>query len=125
MIQSATLESLMKDNNEKKKLISGLDYDLNLTRTEHKNTSHHLADVLERERARLNDLITAGVQTEPMVYDVSTQTDFIVPPVPSPPSLSIRMITDSSIGSRRCLSGIVSRTRPQRVLVPRRLTSLW
>jgi hypothetical protein len=116
MIQTATMESLAKENNEKKKMITGLDYDLNLTRSEQKTTSLRLADVLERERARLNDLITAGVQTEPMVFDVSTQTDFIVPPVNSSLSTPSSPSSHALTISGRCPLGIVSRMKFQRVL---------
>lgn len=72
---------MIKDANERKKLIDELDNDLSITRSEKYATSTKLSDMIERERAKLNDLITASVQTEPLVSDVSVQTDFIVPPV--------------------------------------------
>ena len=51
--------------------------------TGRKDASTKLSIALERERARLFDLVSITVQTEPLVFDVSTQTDFIVPPVRS------------------------------------------
>jgi hypothetical protein len=71
----------MNETKEKSKIISGLDYDLTLTRSEKNETTNKLSVAIERERARLHDLITVHVQTEPFITDSATQTDFIVPPV--------------------------------------------
>lgn len=71
----------MKENIEKKKQIDGLKYDLNIETNVRKETTTKLSVALERERARLYDLVSTTVQTEPLVFDVSTQTEFIVPPV--------------------------------------------
>jgi len=75
------LENLVKELLEKRKRIASLETELKIEQTNYQTTSMKLADFLERDRARLNDLVTATVQTEPLVEDVSTQTDFIVPPV--------------------------------------------
>lgn len=72
---------MVKDTNEKQKLIIELDKDLTKTINEKIDKSNQLATMVEMERARLNDLITVTVQTEPLVSDASVQTDFIVPPV--------------------------------------------
>ena len=47
----------------------------------HTKAADDLALVLERERARLFDLVHTDMQTDPLVEDVSTQTEFLVAPV--------------------------------------------
>lgn len=45
----------------------------------HQTAASGLAHQLERERARLNDLSTSSMQTEPDRAEISCQTDFNVP----------------------------------------------
>lgn len=72
---------MRSENTEQSKQIANLEDDLKIESTGRREASTKLSDALERERARLYDLVSVTVQTEPLVYDVSTQTDFIVPPV--------------------------------------------
>jgi hypothetical protein len=122
----------MNETKEKSKIISGLDYDLTLTRSEKNETTNKLSVAIERERARLHDLITVHVQTEPFITDSATQTDFIVPPVSFTclitsliPALSLLSLCLSLV-CFRCHSDTVSQMKLRRAVLDHQKPSfLW
>jgi hypothetical protein len=62
-----------------KQRIDNLETSLDKEISLHHEAAKNLAYQLERERARLNDLNTTSMQTEPYIVDVGCQTEFSVP----------------------------------------------
>jgi superfamily I DNA and RNA helicase len=72
------------DENEfRKERIRCLEEELSAMTVLHNQASQSLAQRVEADRARVEDLIDVTIQTEIPTAECQTQTEFIVPPVPS------------------------------------------
>mmetsp|Transcript_13853 Transcript_13853/g.20723 ORF Transcript_13853/g.20723 Transcript_13853/m.20723 type:complete len:546 (+) Transcript_13853:611-2248(+) len=75
------LQQTSEENDSRQIQIQELNRKLESTVELHTKAADDLALVLERERARLFDLVHTDMQTDPLVEDVSTQTEFLVAPL--------------------------------------------
>lgn len=74
-------QKIETENNIRRDKIVMLEQDLSYEKAMHTSAATSLANLIEAERARIEDLKSVSIQTMIPTREYETQTEFVVPPV--------------------------------------------